>query len=265
MGEAARVDSSDAMRDVLIASGFASADIIPAEFLTADLNTLSHPLDRVIWASLTTQHRAFADGNELARRYPAAVAPFAAVADTSAANFEALAQLLTRDDQVVLFTLDEITPAGKLEVVVAKYIDQMIGPATGDTVTNTQIVQLGPQDVDDMMALIQLTKPGPFGTRTIELGKFLGVRVDGRLAAIAGERMHLDGYREITAVCAHPDYRGRGYPRDLILAVSRGIVDRGEIPFLHVYSDNEPAIALYEKLGFTLRRKIRMTILRGIR
>lgn len=228
------------------------------------MNTLSHPLDHVIWASLTTQHRAFAVGNELARRYPAAVAPFAAIADTSTANFEALAQLLTPGEQVVLVTIDEITPVDALEIVVAKYIDQMVGPAIGDTEANTQIVQLGAQDVDDMMALIHLTKPGPFGTRTIELGKFLGVRVDGRLAAITGERMHLDGYTEVTAVCAHPDYRGRGYPRDLILAVSRGIVDRGETPFLHVYSDNKPAIALYEKLGFTLRRKIRMTILRHV-
>jgi ribosomal protein S18 acetylase RimI-like enzyme len=230
--------------------------------------TSSHPLDHVIWASLTTQHRSFAQGDDRARRYPAAAAPFAAVADNSAANFDALAQLLAPGEQVILFTVDEVTPAGKLEVVKTMDIDQMIGPAIGDTETGTdataQIGQLGADDIDDMTALIRLTNPGPFGTRTIELGKFLGVRVDGRLAAITGERMHLDGFTEITAVCAHPDYRGRGYPRDLIRAVSRDIVDRGETPFLHVYSGNAPAIALYTKLGFKLRRTLRLTILRSI-
>lgn len=228
--------------------------------------TSSHPLDHVIWASLTTQHSSFAQGNDLARRYPAAAAPFAAVADNSAANFDALAQLLAPGEQVILFTVDDVTPSGMLEVVKTMDIDQMIGPAIGDTETgtdaNAQIDQLGVNDVDDMTALIQLTNPGPFGARTIELGKFFGVRVDGRLVAITGERMHLDGFTEITAVCAHPDYRGRGYPRDLIRAVSRDIVNRGETPFLHVYSGNAPALALYRRLGFELRRTLRMTILR---
>jgi predicted GNAT family acetyltransferase len=228
--------------------------------------TSSHPLDHVIWASLTTQHRSFAQGNDRALRYPAAAAPFAAVADNSAANFEALAQLMVPDEQVILFTVDEVTPTGRFEVVKTMDIDQMIGPATGDTETGTntsaQIERLGVNDVDDMTALIRLTNPGPFGTRTIELGKFLGVRVDGRLAAITGERMHLDGFTEITAVCAHPDYRGHGYPRDLIRAVSRDIVDRGETPFLHVYRGNAPAFGLYTKLGFRLRRTLRLTMLR---
>jgi len=228
--------------------------------------TSSHPLDHVIWASLTTQHRSFAQGNDLALRYPAAAAPFAAVADNSAASFEALAQLLAPDEQVILFTVDEVTPTGNLEVVQTMDIDQMIGPATGDTEfrtdTSAQLVQLGTNDVADMTALIRLTNPGPFGTRTIELGKFFGVRADGRLAAVTGERMHLDGFTEITAVCAHPDYRGRGYPRDLIRAVSRDIVNRGETPFLHVYRGNAPAVGLYTKLGFRLRRTLRLTMLR---
>lgn len=235
----------------------------PTEIEVTDSKALSHPLDHVIWAALTTQQRAFAECNELARRFPADVAPFGATSDTSIASFEALGRLLAPGEHVVLFTVDEVRPLGKLEVVERKNIDQMIGPTIDGLQANTQITPLDTHDLDEIMALVELTKPGPFGARTLELGRYLGVRVDGRLAAMAGERMHLDGYTEVSAVCTHPDYRGRGYSRDLILAVSHDIGDRGEIPFLHVLSENRAAIALYGKLEFTLRKTIRLTVLRS--
>lgn len=235
----------------------------PTEPASTDSKALSHPLDHVIWAALTTQQCAFAECNELARRFPVEVAPFGAMFDTSIASFEALGRLLVPDEYVVLFTVDEVTPPGSLNVVERKNIDQMIGPTIDSLETNTRIAPLDTHDLDEIMALVELTKPGPFGTRTLELGRYLGVRVDGRLAAMAGERMHLDGYTEVSAVCTHPDYRGRGYSRDLVLAVWRDIRDRGEIPFLHVLSENRAAIALYKKLGFTLRKTMRLTVLRS--
>jgi predicted GNAT family acetyltransferase len=115
--------------------------------------------------------------------------------------------------------------------------------------------------VPEMMALTKLTNPGPFAARTHELGTFLGVKVDGRLAAMAGERMKPADYTEITAVCVHPDYRGRGYARLLLGAIARQIAARGEIPFLHVFSDNDSAIALYRRQGMEIRRRLCVTVL----
>ena len=123
-----------------------------------------------------------------------------------------------------------------------------------------ELTQLGSNDVDAMMALVDLTKPGPFAIRTHELGRYVGIRVDGQLVAMAGERLHVDGFTEVSAVCTHPLHRGRGYSRDLIAGVSKGIQARGEVPFLHVLDDNLSAIALYEKLGFTFRSALQLTV-----
>jgi len=112
-----------------------------------------------------------------------------------------------------------------------------------------------------MVELTKLTKPGPFTLRTHELGTFLGIRIDGQLVAMAGERMKPANYTEITAVCVHPAYRGRGYAQILLGAVGRQILARGEIPFLHVFSDNDSAIALYRRQGMEIRRRLCVTVL----
>jgi predicted GNAT family acetyltransferase len=115
-----------------------------------------------------------------------------------------------------------------------------------------------------MMALTELTKPGPFSARTHELGTFLGIRIDGQLAAMIGERMKPAEYAEITAVCVHPDHRGRGYGQMLLAAISRQILARGEIPFLHVFSHNSSAIALYRRQGMEIRRRLHVTVLQRL-
>jgi predicted GNAT family acetyltransferase len=112
-----------------------------------------------------------------------------------------------------------------------------------------------------MLELTSLTKPGPFSARTHELGTFLGIRIDGQLAAMAGERMKPAEYTEITAVCVHPSHRGRGYGQILLAAIARRISARGEVPFLHVFSDNHSAIALYRRQGMEIRRRLHVTVL----
>jgi predicted GNAT family acetyltransferase len=122
-------------------------------------------------------------------------------------------------------------------------------------------VVLGPADVPETLDLAERTQPGPFGPRTHELGQYIGIRVDGALAAMAGERMRLDGYVEISAVCVSPEHRGRGYAALLVSWLIHKLRDEGVTPFLHVFTDNVSAIALYERLGFTTRKTLRLTVL----
>src|SRR6266567_6198253 len=137
----------------------------------------------------------------------------------------------------------------------------MIGAVSDVAAGTPERIVLGPDDVPAMMELTELTKPGPFSARTHELGTFFGIRLGNQLAAMAGERMKLDGYTEITAVCTHPSFRGRGYAQALLGAVSRMIMARGETPFLHVFSDNAPAIALYHRMGLRIRCRLYVTVL----
>jgi ribosomal protein S18 acetylase RimI-like enzyme len=220
-----------------------------------------HPLDHPVWNALTTRQQALAEGDALARRYPPAVAPFAAMADMSPQSFAALHALMPGSDYAVLFTPDPVTPPAEFKVLLAKTGEQMIGTPAESPAGSAEIITLGADDVQAMMELTELTKPGPFSLRTHELGTFLGIRQDGQLVAMAGERMKPGNYTEITAVCVHPSCRGRGYAQVLLGAVSRQIVARGEIPFLHVFSDNDAAIALYRRQGMEIRRRLHVTVL----
>ena len=114
-----------------------------------------------------------------------------------------------------------------------------------------------------MLELAELTEPGPFRKRTIELGEFHGIFDSGHLAAMAGQRLHLPHFVEVSAVCTHPDARGRGYARSLMSIVIQEILQREKIPFLHSFSDNYPAIRVYESLGFTLRRTLHLAVLKN--
>jgi predicted GNAT family acetyltransferase len=115
---------------------------------------------------------------------------------------------------------------------------------------------LGPEDVPELLELTRRTQPGPFRPRTIELGSYLGVRRDGALVAMAGQRLHPPGWTEISAVCTHPDHRGQGLASALVRALGHEIRGRGERPFLHAAATNDTAIALYESLGFAVRRAV---------
>jgi predicted GNAT family acetyltransferase len=220
-----------------------------------------HPLDHPVWHALTTRQAELAQGAALARRYPVDIAPFAGMPEMSAPNFAALGALMAPSDVAVLFTPDPVTAPAEFKALFAKTGEQMIGMPAETSGRAGDIVTLGADDVPAMMELTKLTNPGPFAARTRELGTFLGVKADGRLVAMAGERMKPANYTEITAVCVHPDHRGRGYAQMLLGAVARQISVRGEIPFLHVFSDNDSAIALYRRQGMEIRRRLYVTVL----
>jgi predicted GNAT family acetyltransferase len=224
----------------------------------------THPLDHPIWNALTSTQSSLAEGGSRARRYPPAIAPFAAMADMSPPSFAALGELMSRSDQAVLFTTEPVTAPAEFKLLLAATGEQMIGAPVETAIPSAEIVTLGTNDAPAMVALTKLTRPGPFTLRTHELGTFLGIKVDGQLVAMAGERMKPANYTEMTAVCVRPDYRGRGYAQMLLGAVSRQISARGEIPFLHVFSDNAGAIALYRRQGMEIRRRIFVTVLRRV-
>ena len=220
-----------------------------------------HPLDHPVWFALITRQRELAQGGARARRFPPDIAPFADIVDMSVESFAALGGLMSRSDFVVLFTPDPVIAPPEFKTLLAKTGEQMIGMPAETPGGTADIVTLGADDVPAMMELTKLTNPGPFAARTHELGTFLGVKIDGKLVAMAGERMKPAGYTEITAVCVHPDYRGRGYAQLLLGAIARQIAVRGEIPFLHVFSDNASAIALYRRQGMEIRRRLCVTVL----
>jgi ribosomal protein S18 acetylase RimI-like enzyme len=200
---------------------------------------LVNPLDHPVWHALTSTQGALAQGGALARRYPPDIAPFADMADMSPESFAALGALMAPSDYVVLFTPEAVSPPAAFKVLLARTGEQMIG-TPADAPGTAEIVRLGAADVP---------------------GNFLGIRAGGQLVAMAGERMKPGNHTEITAVCVHPDHRGRGHAQALLGAAARGIVARGETPFLHVFSDNDGAIALYRRQGMEIRRRLYVTVL----
>jgi predicted GNAT family acetyltransferase len=221
----------------------------------------THPLDRPIWSALTTRQQNLAEGGARARRFPMAIGPFADLVDMSPQSFAELAAMMSGSEISVLFTPDAVTVPDDFKVLLADTGEQMIGAPAESMLAGVDIVTLGAADVPDMLALTELTKPGPFSARTHELGTFLGIKIDGRLVAMTGERMKPGNYTEMTAVCVHPSHRGRGYAQALLGAVARQIEARGETPFLHVFSKNESAIALYRRQGMEIRRRLHVTVL----
>lgn len=223
-----------------------------------------HPLDRPVWSALTTRQAHLAQGDDRAKRYAAEYGLFAAAADNSVESLATLADLLRKGGPVALVASSP-PPSMAGARAVAHALWQMIAedltpaPAPARHLT---IMPLGDADAPEMLALASLTRPGPFFSRTHQPGDFVGIREAGELIAMAGERMKVEGFTEISGVCTLPAWRGRGYAGALMRQVAAGIRARGETPFLHAYASNTGAIGLYRSLGFELRREVIMTELR---
>jgi ribosomal protein S18 acetylase RimI-like enzyme len=214
----------------------------------------AHPLDNPIWASLTCRHRAFARRTGEAARYPADVAPFAGVGRADAAAAAALAALLAPGETVYLLGLAPAPPDAHLHKLAD--LAQMVCTGPMAEVAGPAIVELGEAQRADVLALAALVYPHYFRPRTMALGHYFGIYRDGRLAAMIGERMGTDDGQEISAVCTHPDFAGRGYARRLLARLSNDALGRGLTPFLHVSHDNVRAKALYERCGYRLRADV---------
>ncbi len=215
--------------------------------------TGSHPLDNPVRSSLVGPHAHFAQRRGNVLRYPPDVCPFIALPDRPVtADWADLAALAGRGAVVGLAGVDEPPPAGWTATMAGEGV-QLIDAGV-DAAPDGGAVTLGPRDVPEMLDLAARTRPGPFLPRTIELGTYLGIRHGGALVAMAGERLHPPGWTEISAVCTDEQWRGRGLASRLVRSLAAGIRARGETPFLHAAASNTGAIALYEALGFRLRR-----------
>jgi predicted GNAT family acetyltransferase len=212
-----------------------------------------HILDRPIWHALTTRQAAFAVGNEKARRYATDIGPLAGAPDDSDESLQALADLLALDGTLVLFARDgDPLPPGAIIDRQGEGL-QMVATRPFDTTPPPNVIALTDADAPEMLTLAKLTEPGPFRTRTHALGQFWGLCENDVLVAMAGERMRLPGYGEVSAVCTHPDHRGRGHAASLLQYVAAQIEARGDTPILHSYAFNAGAIRLYQALGFETR------------
>jgi len=226
--------------------------------------TVSHPLDRCIWHALAGRQAGFAHGNARALRYGTEYAPFAATIDDTPASLAGLPDIIPAGGAVALFTRDALAFPETIATLRRALVTQMILPpgalAAGIPDPPPATRALTDDDVAAMTALVALTQPGPFANRTIVLGRYLGVFEDDTLIAMAGERMCLDGFVEISAVCTHPDHRGRGLAASLIATLARAAFKRGESPFLHAFADNTTALSVYRTLGFSTRASPHLAI-----
>jgi GNAT superfamily N-acetyltransferase len=228
-----------------------------------------------IWNSLSTEQAQLALGGDLARRYPPDIGPLSGIREPSTACYEALAPL-GLETPVVLFDPAPIRPPAGWKILRLGPIVQMLRPVGAtdlgapynDAASSHLLIgdveahlrQLTLADAPAMVALAELTEPGPFRLRTMELGNFYGVFHGDQLVSMAGKRMHLPGLTEVSGVCTHPDVRGRGYARLLMSIVIREIEREDKQAFLHALAEN-PAIRLYEQLGFALSNRFDFAVL----
>jgi ribosomal protein S18 acetylase RimI-like enzyme len=223
-----------------------------------------HPLDNVIWNALTTRQAGFAEASGDARRFVREVTSLTAFAEPSSEGYASLAGLVGPGGTAGLFLDAPYETRDGWSYVGGAPLLQMVceNGCAASQASSPEITALGPLDSPEMLELTGLTKPGPFGNRTHELGTYLGIRRDGKLVAMAGERLKVPGHSEVSAVCTHPEHTGKGYAQILMSEIVAGIRGRGETAFLHVREDNTRAISIYEKLGFRKRVRLHYAVLR---
>jgi ribosomal protein S18 acetylase RimI-like enzyme len=218
------------------------------------------PLTNPAYYALAGPHAGLAEIGGRARRYPAEIAPFLGLPDDpTEQDWTDAAALIGAGHTAALIRPDLPIP-DSFKVDRRFDLVQFVAPESLGT-DDPDSTELGPDDVAEMLALTALTEPGPFRSRTIEFGSYLGLRHDGDLIAMAGERFRPPGYVEISAVCTDPAHRGKGLATRLIRAVAAGIQRTGNRPFLHTSATNLSAIRLYETLGFTLTNTMKVTLI----
>lgn len=217
-----------------------------------------HLLDNPVWSALNTGNSNIARGTDLVKFYRPNISPFVGLTENSEENLIALHALSPREEHVhaVVSVGDMQVPAPWTATFKIPVFQMVCDRPVFRQAITTPMIPLADEHIPQMLTLTALTKPGPFSERTIDFGHYQGIFDGERLVAMAGQRMHATPYAEISAVCTHPEYAGRGYAAQLMLSQMNRITDAGEIPFLHVTQTNARAIKLYESLGFAIRKEL---------
>jgi ribosomal protein S18 acetylase RimI-like enzyme len=223
---------------------------------------MKHVLDNPAWNALISGNKHLSNGNEQVRYFDKEVSPFVGFEENSIDNFRVLYDLIPHNDPVGFITPNEMEIPGKWKVLqLIRALQMVYDDEAGPIDANPKLVPLTDEHVPQMLALAKLTNPGPFAERTIGFGHYHGIFEEDKLVAMAGQRLHVFDYTEVSAVCTHPDHTGRGYAQMLLLYQLQRIKAASGIPFLHVRYDNERAIQVYERLGFKTRKEIYFYIL----
>lgn len=212
-----------------------------------------HPLDNHLWKALNGTFARYSRAVGRARLLSPEIGSVCAIEEDTPANLSDLASALSVGEEVLLIAPQPLHAAAKLEVLALKPVLQMVAELPEPATLDVPTVRLGQDDFAQMLALVNVARPGPIGSRALGLGSFRGVFAGGRLVAMAGERLRLDRYVEVASVCTHPEFRGKGYARAVVTALMREIIGAGFTPFLGVDDGNTAAIQLHESLGFKYR------------
>jgi predicted GNAT family acetyltransferase len=222
----------------------------------------SHPLDNMVWNALAGPQAQLGTSNGKARKFDPDIAIFAAV-ERPTESLDGLAGIIASGAQAGLVATAPVPVPPEFEQMAQGEVVQLTADRFAPIAAEGVIYRdLTKADVPRMIDLVTLTRPGPFGPRTIEMGHYIGVFDGDRLIAMTGERLRLDGFGEVSAVCTHPDHQGRGLAKALVSVIGSEIVARGDVPFLQAYVSNAAALATYTRLGFAPRRNLTFTTLR---
>jgi ribosomal protein S18 acetylase RimI-like enzyme len=226
---------------------------------------VEHILHNPVFQGLTTGDQHLSFGSENVKYFDEAVSPFAGFDEGYDQGFEELYDLLPPCRNILYAIPQPIdTPEGWQLLHEIKGV-QMVYNKVSDALQHTfSPVPLDKQFAAEMVELAKLTKPGPFGLRTIEFGHYYGIFDKDKLVAMTGQRLHPQQYTEVSAVCTHPDHLGKGYASALVQHQVQLILQQGKTPFLHVREDNSRAIALYERLGFSISRNMNFYFMRRL-
>ncbi len=218
---------------------------------------MEHVLNNPAWNAMISGNKHLSNGNGQVRYFDKEVSPFAAFNENTADNFQQLYELLPHNGPVLFVATVATQIPTQWKVLQAINGLQMVCDITKEQdERQAELITLTDEHIPQMLSLAKLTNPGPFAEKTINFGHYRGVFKNGNLVAMAGQRLHVFNYAEISAVCTHPDHTGKGYARQLLLNQVNRIKASSGIPFLHVRHDNERAIKVYESLGFTTRREV---------